>query len=100
LKLPTKKFSILGTDLPESAHYNLCGQTLNMPTAITGQNGVEIHDTTKIAIAGCAKVKALTRAQKLTKALKACKGKAKKAKCEKAARKQYGPVKAKKKGKR
>jgi thiamine monophosphate synthase len=72
-----------------------------MPTAITGQNGIEIHDTTKIGIAGCAKVKALTRAQKLTKALKACKKKAKgkRSGCEKTARKQFGPVKKAKKKK-
>jgi hypothetical protein len=57
LKLPTGKYSILGTNLPASAHYNLCGQTLNMPTAITGQNGAEIHDTTKIAVSGCTKKK-------------------------------------------
>jgi hypothetical protein len=55
LRLPTGKFSILGTNLPQGAHYNLCGQTLNMPTAITGQNGVEIHERTKIGVSGCAK---------------------------------------------
>jgi hypothetical protein len=101
LKLPTGKYSILGTDLPESAHYSLCGQTLNMPTAITGQNGTEIHDTTKIAINGCAKTKTLTRAQKLQKALKACnkKVKAKRAGCKATAHKQFGPVKKKSKKK-
>jgi hypothetical protein len=96
LKLPTGKYSILTTNLPQSAHYSLCGQTLNMPTAITGQNGAEIHDSTTIGITGCAKAKTLTRAQKLTKALKVCKQKGNKAKrteCEKAARKQFGPVK-------
>jgi hypothetical protein len=55
LKLPQGKYSVFGTDLPESAKYSLCGQTLNMPTAITGQNGVEIHETTKIAISDCPK---------------------------------------------
>jgi hypothetical protein len=48
-----------------------------------------------------AKAKPLTRAQKLSKALKACRktkgsgkqAKAKRAKCEKAARKNFGPLK-------
>jgi hypothetical protein len=57
LKLPTGKFSILGTNLPVSANYNFCGQTLNMPTAITGQNGAVIKPTTKIAVTGCPKAK-------------------------------------------
>ena len=41
--------------------------------------------------------KPLTRAQKLSKALKACKADKKKSKrvaCEKLARKKYGPIKA------
>jgi hypothetical protein len=48
------------------------------------------------------KAKPLTRAQKLAKALKVCKEKAKgkRASCEKAARKAYGPVKAKQKGRK
>jgi hypothetical protein len=48
-----------------------------------------------------AKAKPLTRAQKLAAALKACKkdrAKGKRAKCEKQAHKQYGPVKSKKAG--
>jgi hypothetical protein len=53
LKLPVGKYSILGTNLPQGTHYNLCGQTLNMPTAITGQNGAEIHESTPIEVAGC-----------------------------------------------
>jgi hypothetical protein len=100
LKLPTGKFSILGANVPQSAKYNLCGQSLTMPTEITAQNGALINQTTKISISGCAKVKTLTRAEKLKKALKACHKDAKKAKratCEKQARKRYGPVKAKKK---
>jgi hypothetical protein len=53
LSLPTGKFSILGTDLPESAKYNLCTQSLQMPTRITGQNGAVIEQKTPIAIGGC-----------------------------------------------
>jgi uncharacterized repeat protein (TIGR01451 family) len=96
LKLPTGKYSILGADVPQSAKYSLCGQSLAMPTAITGQNGAVIKQSTKIAVAGCSRTKTvLTRAQKLTKALKACrtKQKGKRAGCEKQARKQYAPAK-------
>jgi hypothetical protein len=101
LRLPTGKFSILTTNLPASAHYDLCGQTLNMPTVITAQNGAVIKQTTKIGITGCGKTKALTRPQKLAAALKAChkkkKGSNKRSACEKTARKRYGPIKTKKK---
>jgi hypothetical protein len=102
LKLPTGKFSVLGTNLPAGAKYDLCGQALKMPTEITGQNGAVVKQTTKIAVTGCPKVKTPTRAQKLAKALKACRKQkgAKRTSCEKAARKKYGPVKTKQKGKR
>jgi uncharacterized repeat protein (TIGR01451 family) len=53
LKLPAGPYSILGTNLPASANYSLCGQTLNMPTAITGQNGAVVKQTTKIGVEGC-----------------------------------------------
>jgi hypothetical protein len=98
LKLHTGKFSILGTNVPEQDHYSLCGQTLNMPTAITGQNGAVVKQTTKIGITGCGKAAALTRAQKLAKALKACRKKkgAKRASCEAKAHRKYGPLKKKK----
>jgi uncharacterized repeat protein (TIGR01451 family) len=55
LKLPTGKFSILGANVPQKAKYNLCGQTLAMPTAITGQNGAVIKQSTKITVSGCPK---------------------------------------------
>jgi hypothetical protein len=97
LTLPEGPYSAL------AANGNLCKQKLTMPTEFVAQNGAEIHENTKIAITGCAKVAALTRAQKLKKALKACKrdkNKGKRSSCEKAARKRYGPVKkAGKKGK-
>ncbi len=51
--LPEGPHSILGTDLPASASYSLCGQSLTMGTIITGQNGTQIKQTTKIAVAGC-----------------------------------------------
>jgi hypothetical protein len=95
LTLPEGKYSAL------AANGNLCTQKLTMPTEFIAQNGAPLTETTAISVAGCAKVKALTRAQKLQKALKACRSKdhknAKREKCEKVARKDYGPVKAKKK---
>ena len=101
LTLPEGRYSALAVNLPASAKYSLCGQKLSMPTAFVAQNGAEIHGTTPIGVTGCAKAKALTRAQKLKVALKACrkKGKSKGAGCERAARRKYGPVN-KKKGKR
>jgi len=51
--LPEGPHSILGTNLPASAKYNLCGQRLAMGTTITGQNGAQIIQTTKIAVTGC-----------------------------------------------
>jgi len=95
LKLPTGKYSILGANGPASAKYNLCGQTLTMPTAITGQNGAVVKQSTKISVTGCAQKKALTRAQKLAKALKACRKQAmgKRAACVRQVRKRYAPVK-------
>jgi hypothetical protein len=64
LKLPTGKFSVLGSNLPTGAKYSFCGQKLSMPTAITGQNGAVIKQATKIAVAGCPKAK---KAKKKTK---------------------------------
>jgi hypothetical protein len=61
LKLPTGPFSILGANVPQSKKYNLCGQSLPMPTQITAQNGAVIKQTTKIAVTGCAKVKKATK---------------------------------------
>ena len=53
LVLPEGPHSVLATNLPAKAKYNLCGQTLNMPTVITGQNGAVINQTTKITPTGC-----------------------------------------------
>ncbi len=71
LKLPTGKYSILGANVPPSAKYSLCGQSLAMPTVITGQNGTPIKQSTKIAVTGCPKAKkakaAGRRAKRATK---------------------------------
>jgi hypothetical protein len=93
--LPEGSHSVLATNIPASAKGSLCGRSLVIPTSITGQNGAVVSQSTKVAVTGCAKVKAkaLTRAQKLAKALKACRkdrrGK-KRAACEKTAHKRYG----------
>jgi len=86
LTLPEGKYSAL------AANGNLCKSKLAMLTSFLGQNGAEIHQSTPITVTGCPKTKTLTRAQKLTKALKSCrkdKNKSKRARCEAAARKQY-----------
>ena len=104
--VPDQPFSTFELTLPEgkysalAANGNLCTSKLAMPIEFVAQNGAEIHQSTKIAVTGCKKVKSLTRAQKLAKALKACRrdhGKAKRQQCERLARKRYGPVKIGKK---
>ena len=65
LYLPMGKYSAL------AANGNLCKSNLQMPTAFVGQNGAEIHETTKIAVTGCpqakkAKAKAKKRKKKST----------------------------------
>ena len=54
---PAGPHSILGTYLPVKDNYNVCGQTLTMPTTITGQNGATIKQTTRITINNCPKPK-------------------------------------------
>ena len=98
LTLPEGKYSAL------AANGNLCTSKPAMPTEFVAQNGKQIHESTKIAVTGCPKVKKakLTRAQKLKAALKACKQekpKSRRAKCERQARKKYGPIRKKSKKK-
>ncbi len=91
LTLPQGQFSALGANLPGKAKYSFCGQKLAMPTEMIAQNGATIHQSTPITTTGCAKA-SLSRAQKLTRALNACKHKAKgkQAGCARAARRQFG----------
>jgi hypothetical protein len=61
LYLPEGKFSAL------AANGNLCRSKLVMPTEFVAQNGAAIHESTKIAVTGCAKArkaKAKGRARK------------------------------------
>jgi hypothetical protein len=53
LTLPMGTNHVLATNIPEKLNHNLCGQTLNMPTLITAQNGTTLKKTTKITITGC-----------------------------------------------
>lgn len=98
---PEGPHSALGTNVPEAEHYNLCRQTITMPTEITAQDGVVISQTTPVTLVGCGGVKAVTvhhpsKAELLAKALKSCRTKykhkkAKRLACERTARKKYGP---------
>jgi hypothetical protein len=98
LKLPAGPYSVLAANGSGNSRWDLCGQTLAMPTAITAQNGAVLKQSTKITATGCprpkkAKTAAQLRAQKLAAALKACHkkkhGKARSS-CQKKARHAYG----------
>ena len=99
--LPEGPHSALTTNLPASAKYSLCGQSLTIPTALTGQNGTAIGQSVKVKVEGCQAAKAsktrkLTRAQKLTLALKACRrdhphSHSERLGCELRARKRHAP---------
>jgi hypothetical protein len=100
-KLPTGPHSALTANVPENEHYSLCKTKLVIPTEITAQNGAVIKQETKVGLTGCVaanKAKALSRAQKLKKALRHCSkrfahNKKKRAACRKEAYKKYGPKK-------
>ncbi len=66
LALPNGPHSVLATNLPAKAQYNLCRQNLNMPTVITGQNGAVVKQNTKIVATGCPKHKK-AKARRATK---------------------------------
>jgi hypothetical protein len=64
LSLPQGPHSGLTAVLPTKAKGNLCGTSLTMPTTITGQNGAQIRQNTKIAVTGCPKAKKKATAKK------------------------------------
>jgi hypothetical protein len=91
---PQGKYSAL------AATTNLCTTKLNMPTTFTAQNGIEIHQTTKITTTNCPKH--LTPQQKLAQALKACRKKhnhTQRTQCEQQAKK-HNPTHTTKKPKK
>jgi hypothetical protein len=57
LVLPTGPHSAFAVNLPPKRKGGLCAQTLKMPTAIVGQNGAQVKQTTTIAVSGCPKPK-------------------------------------------
>ncbi len=57
LNLPQGPHHALSANLPAKAKGSFCGQKLVMPTAMTGQNGAQIKQSTKIQVTGCPKVK-------------------------------------------
>ncbi len=61
LKLPEGPHSVLASNLSAKAEGSLCGVKLVMPTTITGQNGAQVKQTTKIAVTGCPKAKKATK---------------------------------------
>jgi hypothetical protein len=97
--LPEGPHSALTTNLPLKDHYSLCGQKLTIPTALGGQNGAAVSESVKVSVQGCSAVKAakakrLTRKQKLTRALKACRVKHRRSRsqrvaCERRVRRRY-----------
>jgi hypothetical protein len=91
---PAGPFSALATDIPESLHYDMCGQSLAIPTALVAQDNAYIETSIKVAITGCPRKLAKTP---LEQALERChkrRNKHKRAVCEKQARKKYGHNKA------
>ncbi|HUI59109.1 MAG TPA: hypothetical protein VLX90_02735, partial [Steroidobacteraceae bacterium] len=55
LTFPAGPFSLLGANLPETAHYNFCGRQMSLSTTFVAQNGMETSGQTPIALTGCAK---------------------------------------------
>ncbi len=55
LKLPQGAHSALTATLPASARGSLCSTKLLMPTTLTGQNGAQVTQSTRISIQGCPK---------------------------------------------
>jgi hypothetical protein len=61
--VPVDSFELYLPEGPDSAlaaNGNLCKGNLRMPTTFTAQNGLVIHQSTPIAVTGCAKAKAKT----------------------------------------
>jgi len=66
LSLPQGPHSALTENLPKKTKGNFCSSKLLMPTVITAQNGLQIKQSTKVAITGCpkkAKVKKKAKAK-------------------------------------
>jgi uncharacterized repeat protein (TIGR01451 family) len=53
LVLDESQHSLFAANLPAKARRSMCGQSLSMPAAITGQNGAVIKQTIKVSVSGC-----------------------------------------------
>jgi hypothetical protein len=76
--VPITSFELILPEGPHSAlaaNGNLCTSALAMPTAFVGQNGAEIHQSTKLKVTGCPKKKTKAKAKQKTKAKKQSTGK-------------------------
>jgi hypothetical protein len=101
--LPAGLHSALTANVAERKHYDLCGETLEMPTTITAQDGDVIEHETRITIGGCGAVRAAkaskpANAPELGKALAACRKRYKhspirRTSCERNARRRYRAAK-------
>jgi hypothetical protein len=63
---PISTFDLVLPQGPHSAlaaYGNLCKTHLNMPTALTGQNGAQVEQTTRIAVSGCPKARKHSKAK-------------------------------------
>ena len=52
-ELPTGPHSALTAYVPGNERYNLCGQTVTIPTEIIAQDGAQISQTTPVGLLGC-----------------------------------------------
>lgn len=55
VNLPTGEYSEFAAYTGFQHPYQLCGQKLDVPTLFKGQNGLEIHQDTPVAVNGCPK---------------------------------------------
>jgi hypothetical protein len=62
--LPEGPHSALATNLPPKDKGDLCGISLTMPTTITGQNGLQVKQNTKVTVVGCPKKKVKKKSAK------------------------------------
>jgi hypothetical protein len=99
--LPAGPHSAFTANVAERKNHNLCGETLQMPTTITAQDGATLTMDTRIGIEGCraGKTRKLTRAQALARALARCRHRdahspARRAACERSARRALRTGKA------
>jgi hypothetical protein len=94
---PDVPFNTFELSLPQgpnsalAANANLCTSNLAMPTEFTAQNGAVLTQSTPIKVTGCKTIHRTSK-QRLAKALKQCRKKASKAKrasCERQARRRF-----------